>query len=199
MKNEDQDIILVEESQAGDQEAFGMLVQRYQSGLFLLARQLISSTEEAEDVISEAFMRAWKDIRNFRREANFKTWLWRIMINVCRSHLRRRYLQRKVFFWKHSREDEEDSQDQEAQWQDPSAGGDPQKYCELKSLQSMITKARTILSPREQEVFALKYDHEMKIADIGKLLSLSENTVKVLLFRAAKKMAKTLKDYQNGT
>jgi RNA polymerase sigma factor (sigma-70 family) len=63
-------------------------------------------------------------------------------------------------------------------------------------LRRRVARARSGLSPREQEVVALKYDQGMKIAEIGELLALSPNTVKVLLLRAMKKMAGELKDLQ---
>ena len=58
-------------------------------------------------------------------------------------------------------------------------------------------KAKSLLSPREREVITLKFDQNLKIFEISQVLSISENTVKVLLFRAVKKMANSLKDYQN--
>jgi len=118
------------------------------------------------------------------------------VINRCRSHLRHRYLQKKIFFWKDPVEDEEEGRDED-RWIDRSSGASPEKCADRESLQKAIHRARADLSPREQEVFTLKFDQELKISEIGNMLMVSENTVKVLLFRAARKMAGALKDYRN--
>ncbi|MHB9154727.1 MAG: RNA polymerase sigma factor [Endomicrobiales bacterium] len=194
MYKEEKDFDLVQKARKGDREAFGVLVERYQDELFFLARNLVSSMDEARDLTSESFVRAWKHIRGFRDEASFKTCLWRILINLSRSHLRRRYLRNKLFFWRTLAAGEDRLK--ETEWVDPSPGADPEKCAEQKNIGQVVQWARTRLSPREQEVFTLKYDRDMKTAEIAAMLSLSGNTVKVLLFRATKKMAAALKGYR---
>lgn len=195
MYSKETDTVLVQKAKQGDRSAFGALVERYQDQLYHLAWNLVSSSDEAHDLTSEAFVRAWKHLRGFRDEASFKTWLWRVLINLSRSHLRRRYLRNKLFFW-HTFNRDDGERLQETEWVDPSPGTDPEKQAEQKNIRQLVQWCRMKLSPREQEVFTLKYDKDMKITEIASLLSLSENTVKVLLFRATRKMAAALKDYR---
>lgn len=193
-RDRDEDILLVQKSKKGDKDAFGELVRRYQSDLYQLARNLVSSTDEAEDITAETFVRAWRYIKSFKEKSSFKTWIWKILVNLSRTHLRRRYLQNKIFFWQGFFKDKDDHI-KEIEWIDPSTESDPEKTFEQKNIQQVVRWARGRLSRREQEVFTLKYDKELKISEISEILSLSENTIKVLLFRATKKMAKELKDY----
>ena len=195
MYNREEELAIIRKAQAGDTEAFSILVYRYQDGLQNLAVGMISSRDEAEDIASEAFVKAWHALRSFRNESGFKTWLWRIAINLCRSHLRRRYLQRKIFFWRDT-DDEDRRGASEEIWRDTSSDADPVRSSENRNIRYIIKRARRILSPRENEVFALKYDQDLAITEIAALLSLSPNTVKVLLFRATKKIAMALKDYR---
>jgi RNA polymerase sigma-70 factor (ECF subfamily) len=187
---------LIEKAKDGDQEIFGMLVRRYQDDLYRYALSMVNSREEAQDLAAETFVKAWKNLRQFRNEARFKTWLWRILVNACRSHLRRRYLQRKLFFWQPPSQDEEDGPAPDEQWVDPSPVANPEKNTERCAVRQALIAARTRLSTREQEVVALKYDRNLKITEIAALLSLSPNTVKVFLFRATRKMAAALSEYK---
>jgi RNA polymerase sigma-70 factor (ECF subfamily) len=195
MNIEENDLELVTRAKAGDREAFGALVRRYQNNMYNLALNLLGSRDEAEDVTAEAFVRAWQSIKGFRNDASFKTWLWQIVTNLSRNCLRRRYITRRIFFWqKHESDDDEEAP--ENKWEDHAAGGDPEQQADRQNVRHLIMKARKTLSRREQEVFALKYDENMKIAEIAGMLHLSENTVKVLLFRATRKLAVALKDYR---
>jgi RNA polymerase sigma-70 factor (ECF subfamily) len=183
----------VERAKSGDRDAFGGLVLRYQDGVFALALRLVSMPDEARDIAAETFVRAWRSLQGFRQDADFRTWLFRIAVNLSRSHLRRRYLYRRFFFRAETPEDE-DEEPREERWADPAPDGDPLRQAEQRALARELEKARRKLSAREREVFTLKYDEDMKISEISRVLDIAESTVKVLLFRAAKKMAEQLKD-----
>jgi RNA polymerase sigma-70 factor (ECF subfamily) len=81
----DADLPLVRAAAAGDTEAFGELVRRYQAQVVNLARAL-AVRADAEDLAQETFVRAFRGIRRFRAESTFKTWLYRVALNVVRSH-----------------------------------------------------------------------------------------------------------------
>ncbi len=195
MYNREEELGVIRKARGGDTEAFGILVYRYQNELQNLAAGMLNSRDEADDVASEAFVKAWSALGGFRNDCSFKTWLWRIAINLCRSHLRRRYIQRRIFFRRETDDDDRGGASKD-ELQDTSTDADPARAAENSNVRFKIERARRVLSPRENEVFALKYDQDMTIAEIGALLSLSPNTVKVLLFRATKKIAVALKDYR---
>jgi RNA polymerase sigma-70 factor, ECF subfamily len=86
----DVDETLVAEAARGNREAFDELVRRYQSRMFQLVRILTSGDADAEDLVQDTFVRAYRAVGQFRGDSTFRTWLHRIAVNVVRSHAARR-------------------------------------------------------------------------------------------------------------
>src|SRR5580693_10147868 len=84
------DRTLIERAQAGDRSAFELLVQRYDRQVLRLALNVVGSAEDARDVYQEAFLKIYRNLRSFRFECAFYTWIYRIVTNICLDHLRRR-------------------------------------------------------------------------------------------------------------
>ncbi len=87
MGEREADLILVERVQSGDQEAFGLLVGKYQRKLLRLVMRFVRDPAEAEDVAQEAFIKAYRALPNFRGESAFYTWLYRIGVNTAKNWL----------------------------------------------------------------------------------------------------------------
>jgi RNA polymerase sigma-70 factor (ECF subfamily) len=87
MSAREADLLLVERVQAGDQEAFGLLVSKYQRKLLRLVMRLVRDPAEAEDVVQEAFIKAYRALPNFRGDSAFYTWLYRIGVNTAKNWL----------------------------------------------------------------------------------------------------------------
>ena len=83
-------VALVERAKSGDREAFDRLVRVTHSDAYALALRLTGSTEDARDVVQEAYLRAYKGVGRFRGDAQFSTWLYRIVANCATTHLGRR-------------------------------------------------------------------------------------------------------------
>ena len=81
------DQVLVERAQSGDKQAFGLLVEKYQRKLGRLLSRMIRDPAEVEDVVQEAFIKAYRALPNFRNESAFYTWLYRIGINTAKNYL----------------------------------------------------------------------------------------------------------------
>lgn len=92
MSQEFDDALLVKQTLAGDQQAFGELVQHYERDVFNLAYRMLNNRGEAEDAAQEAFLRAYTNLDRYDRERSFKTWLLSITSNHCIDRLRRRRL-----------------------------------------------------------------------------------------------------------
>jgi RNA polymerase sigma-70 factor, ECF subfamily len=86
----DPDRALVDLARSGNQEAFADLVRRYQVRVFNLARSLTANDADADDLAQEVFIKVFRGLRRFRGDSSFRTWLYRVAVNVVRSHLRRR-------------------------------------------------------------------------------------------------------------
>ena len=87
MGDREADLVLVERVQAGDQQAFGLLVAKYQRKLLRLVSRLVRDPAEAEDVAQEAFIKAYRALPSFRGESAFYTWLYRIGVNTAKNWL----------------------------------------------------------------------------------------------------------------
>jgi RNA polymerase sigma-70 factor (ECF subfamily) len=92
------DAELVEAAASGDGGAFDELVRRHERSIVNLARAMTGGADDAEDLAQEAFVRAWKSLRQFRRESTFRTWLHGIALNVIRTHRGRLARLRRVLF-----------------------------------------------------------------------------------------------------
>jgi RNA polymerase sigma-70 factor (ECF subfamily) len=87
ISEQERDWLLVERVQAGDKQAFNLLVNKYQSRLFRLILRIITNPSEAEDVVQETFIKAYRALRHFRGDAAFYTWLYRIALNAAKNAL----------------------------------------------------------------------------------------------------------------
>jgi RNA polymerase sigma-70 factor, ECF subfamily len=87
---EEEDLKLIEAFERGSREAFDRLLEKYRGEIFGLALRMVGNEEDAEEIAQQTFINALTHLRGFRRQAAFRTWLYRIAINVSRSHVRRR-------------------------------------------------------------------------------------------------------------
>jgi len=157
----------------GEQNAFAELVNRYQSYVFTLTLRMIKSREDAEEVAQDVFIKAYRYLADFRGESKFSTWLYTITNTTSITFLRKKKLEihsldnEKVF-------ETADNQD----------SGFSANLIELKSRVNMVNEAIALLSPDDAEVITLFYKAEQNLEEIGKILRLESNTVKVRLHRA---------------
>jgi RNA polymerase sigma-70 factor (ECF subfamily) len=184
------DRILVERAQTGDRGAFEALVHRYDRQVLRLALNVLHSTEDAQDVYQEAFLRIYRNLHHFRFECSFYTWLYRIVTNVCVDFLRRR----------RSRPEEQPPQLVHASFERGAAGdffenqrqtqaqADPERNLLGQEIGRKIDAAMAALSPRERMVFEMKHYQGLKLRAIGEALGTTEETVKNSLFRATRKL-----------
>lgn len=87
MEDRDSDQLLVERVQRGDKKAFGLLVVRYERKLLRLVMRYVRDNAEAEDVVQESFIKAYRALASFRGECAFYTWLYRIGVNTAKNYL----------------------------------------------------------------------------------------------------------------
>jgi RNA polymerase sigma-70 factor (ECF subfamily) len=95
----DPDHSLVTRAAAGDEAAFDELLRRHRLRVFNLARALVGDDGEAEDLAQEVFVRAWRALGRFRGDSTFRTWLYRVALNVIHTHLGRKARRRGVWGW----------------------------------------------------------------------------------------------------
>lgn len=168
----------------GDQAAYGELVETYKGYVFTLVLRFIKSREEAEEVAQDIFIKAYRNLADFRGASKFSTWLYTIVNTTCITHLRKKKLEvhsldnEKVF----ASADNIDS-------------GYSANQVEQKSKMSMVTRAIAMLSPDDAEVITLFYKAEQSLEEIGRIMGLEPNTVKVRLHRARQRLKEKMETH----
>jgi RNA polymerase sigma-70 factor (ECF subfamily) len=188
--SEAEELSLIRRAQEGDRPAFDGLVRLYDKNVLRLALQVVGSPEEARDLYQEAFLKVYRSIRNFRLEAKFSTWLYRIVMNVCFDHLRRQKARREV----DARLPEDGETELLQTVPDERPTLDPERAVRSKEINRRIQVALERLNPRERMVFELKHYQGLKLRAIGEICNTSEQTVKNCLFRATQKLRVELGD-----
>ena len=183
------DTILVRRAQQGDSAAFEELIRNYDRGVLRLAMHLTDSTEEAQDIYQEAFLRAYRNIGQFRFECSFYTWIYRIATNLCCDYLRRKQVHdRYAYSERYSGENDGREETLLDRVSDQRAGASPERAALNAELRKQIRWALNTLSARERLVFELRHYEGLKLQTVASILSTTENTVKNTLFRATHKL-----------
>ena len=186
------DTMLIREAQQGNRAAFEELVRHYDHAVLRLALHLTGTEHDAQDVYQDAFLKAYKNIGNFRFECSFYTWIYRIVTNLCLDHLRKRNVRKEdAPVAKDSSGGEYDLLDQVP---DARAGANPERDLMRRQLGARISGALEKLTPRERMVFELKHYHGLKLRTVGEILHTTEETAKNTLFRATQKLRGALSD-----
>jgi len=174
---------LVRSAQAGDFEAFTELLNANKDRIYLLARKLTGTNEDAEDVVQDTFLKAIDKIGQFRLESSFSTWLYSIALNEARAH----FAGRKQADLKPIEEylptghgDGADSAVSERlfDWRDPH------RELESTELRQMIDKAVAELPYAYREAFLLRYVEEMSVKEVARLIGESVAATKSRILRA---------------
>jgi RNA polymerase sigma-70 factor, ECF subfamily len=186
------DTTLVREAQRGNRAAFEELVRHYDQAVLRLALHLTGTEHDAQDVYQDAFLKAFKNIGNFRFECSFYTWIYRIVTNLCLDHLRKKQVRK---------EDAPVATDASGQqydvldqFPDGRAGANPERDLMRRELGGRINRALERLTPRERMVFELKHYQGLKLRTVGEILNTTEETAKNTLFRATQKLRGALAD-----
>ncbi len=166
----------------GDSEAFRTLVERHSRRAFQLAYRMTGNEQDAEDVVQESFIRAFRQLGRFEARAHFATWLHRIVANCSVDLIRSR----------RARYDHSSTDDLGAAEQPETATADPERLAASEQIQRKVAAAMSALSPLEQAAFALRHYEGRSIAEIGKTLGLGTSATKHSVFRAVKKLRAAL-------
>jgi len=168
---------------AGDEDAFRVLVERHSRQLFRLAYRMTGNEQDAEDVVQEAFLRAYRQVGRFEARSSVGTWLYRIAAN-CAIDLMRRRPHREVA----PRAAQDDGED------DPpvSAAPDPERLAASAALRHRVASALDRLSAMERTAFVLRHFEGQSIEEIGRVLGARTSATKHTIFRAVQKMRRAL-------
>jgi RNA polymerase sigma factor (sigma-70 family) len=179
--NDPVDSDLVVQARAGDKEAFGLLLERHQAGALAMARRMIADGDVARELVQEAMLAAYLSLSSLQQAERFQSWLYGIVINICRNHLRR---------WRH------DPLSLEA-----ITGGldathvlliarapDPQTMVEARELHDLVLTAIDTLSTKNREAVLLYYFEQLSLLEIGALLGISISAIKGRLHKSRQQL-----------
>jgi RNA polymerase sigma-70 factor, ECF subfamily len=173
-------------AKAGDPEAFRAVMTRYNQRLFRMARSVVRDDSEAEDVLQEAYVRAFSAIGRFREEASLLTWLTRIVINEARGRLRRR----RPTVGLEMIETEDAAVIPFAR----PAAASPEADAARAETRRLMEAAIDELPEPFRLVFILRELEECSVEETAERLGLLPETVKTRLFRARKLLRRALED-----
>jgi RNA polymerase sigma-70 factor (ECF subfamily) len=181
---------LVHRAQQDDERAFGELVTRYESKVYSLAMKMLRNPEDAEDVLQDTFLRAYRGIKSFKGNSTFSTWIYRITANSALMRLRKKQLPQVSI----EDADERDAPISIADW----APG-PVEQLLNQEMQKVMDEAIDALPAEFRQVFILRDVEEMSNAEVAEILDLSVAAVKSRLHRARLKVRNRLAQYFSET
>jgi RNA polymerase sigma-70 factor, ECF subfamily len=163
---------LVDAFQAGDLSAFDALHHRWERKIRGAIYRIMGSDEESRDLCQETFLKAYRGLGTFKREARFSSWLYQIALNLCRDRMRRRRGKTLVSL-------ETLDQGEEPWGPSPSA----QDLVEKRELAGVVAEAVAALPEEQREVIVLKEYQGLTFLEIAEALDLPMSTVKTRLYR----------------
>ncbi len=171
---------LVAAAKSGDRNAFDQLVRMTYAAAYTLAFRLTANEEDARDVVQDAYLKAWRGLKDFRGDARFSTWMYRITANCASTLLSRR---------SRSSHDELSLDEPLA---DPRPEIDPEGMAEAGYVRDRMTAALAELPPRLRAVVVLRDIYDLPHEAIAAELGISQEAAKVRLHRARRKLRERL-------
>jgi RNA polymerase sigma-70 factor (ECF subfamily) len=165
---------------AGDREAFGVLVMQHSRMLFRLAYRMTGNQADADDVVQEAFLRAFQKLSSFESRSDFGTWIYRIAVHCALDRLERRKAE-------DARRVTEDADPEEGVQVADSAPG-PERLAWSAEVANLREIAMRGLTAMERTAFVLRHLEERSTEEIAAVLKVKPNTAKQTVYRAVEKM-----------
>lgn len=181
MTNQNENLI-INNVLAGDKDAFGILVDRYQDMAYTIAVRILHDPDEAADVVQESFVKSYEVLDGFRGDAKFSSWIYRIVYRKALDRLKAIKRRRTDAF----------DRLQEGAMATEDTDNAIQQLMKAER-REMVKNAISKLKPDEQTLILLYYFEESSIKEIAEVLGLGMENVKVKLFRTRKKLFHLLK------
>jgi RNA polymerase sigma-70 factor (ECF subfamily) len=182
---EQSDATAVAQVRAGNYDAFGVLVERHSRNLFRLAFRMTGNEQDAEDIVQETFMKAYRQLAKFDGRASFSTWLYRIAANGSLDLIRSR---------NRRQEQQEPAMEEGQELASSVSAGDPtpERLAFSVELKNLLAPALEQLSPMERAAFVLRHYEGLSTEDIGQALGVQAGAAKHSVFRAVQKLRRAL-------
>jgi RNA polymerase sigma-70 factor (ECF subfamily) len=180
------DRAFVAKARSGDRDAFRALVERHSRTLFRLAFRMTGNQQDAEDVVQESFLRAYRQLARFDERASFGTWLYRIVTNCSLDVVRAR--KRRSEHLAPAAEDPAEDPMQDLPAHDPT----PERTALSAEVRERVEEAMKELSETERVAFVLRHYEGMRIEEVSRILECQPGAAKHSVFRAVQKLRRAL-------
>lgn len=177
------DEILIEQARAGRQSAFAMLVKRYEQYAFTLALRFVKNREDAYEVAQDSFLRAFRYLPDFRGDAKFSTWLYKIIFSTALNHLRKQNPDIRSL----------DDEDRPVKIKDEGSH-DAAFALEKGERSAVIQRAISMLSPDDAGIITLFYLYEQSLEEITQIMDLTMTNAKTKLSRARQRLKSIMEE-----
>lgn len=177
---------LVRKAQEGDTRAFAELVLAHQQFAFHVALRALNNSQDAEDVVQDAFVKVWKSLKSFRQDSRFRTWLYRIVMNLCYNQLPK--LRKDI--------NTLDPDSIHLELMDTNLNMDPILRLEGKETLTFIQQQIKSLPDQYRIMLLLRYQQGCSYAEISEILDVPLGTVKTGIFRARERLKDSVYKYQ---
>src|ERR671922_2747222 len=184
------ELTLVQAAKGGDVSAFEELVRRYDRNVFRIAQHITQNREDAEDVVQDAFLKSYENLKNFQEQSKFYTWLVRIAVNEALMRLRRRRPERMVSLDEEVKTEEDSVPREVADW-----SPNPEQLYTQAELRDILQKTIQGLPPSFRTVFVLRDVEGLSTEETAEALDLSIPAVKSRLLRARLQLRERLNKY----
>jgi RNA polymerase sigma-70 factor (ECF subfamily) len=181
---EETDAAAIARVRSGDSDAFRSLVERHSRNVFRLAFRMTGHENDAEDIVQETFLRAYKQLNRYESRSSFGTWLYRIAANCSLDLIRSRKHRREVAMV--------DSEEKDILQIVPGACPGPDRLAASQQVRERITEAMGELTRQERTAFVLRHFEGLSIQQISGMLGVGGNAAKHSIFRAVQKLRKAL-------
>jgi len=183
-----QDDVLVERAMGGDESAYTKIVDKYERALYFHILKMVKDREQVEDLVQEAFVKAFDNLNTYNTNYAFSTWLYRIATNHTIDYLRKKKLKTL------SIDDPVKTKDGEMEMQLPDESAKTDRKIIREQRQKIVQKAINNLPEKYRKVIELRHMEEKSYQEIAEVLDLPLGTVKAHIFRAREMLYKALKD-----
>lgn len=192
------DEVAIEKARRGDHDAFRVLVERHARAVFRLAFRMTGNEIDAEDMVQETFLKAWKQIGRFDGRATFGTWLHRICANCALDHIRARKRKQELQVVPRA----ESNGHGTGHWNDPLAqvateAPSPERLALSSQVTAILGPALDELSEMERAAFVLRHYEGLGIEEISATLGVQPGAAKHSVFRAVQKLRRALEPAVN--
>ena len=173
--------LVIQKILQGQQSAYAMLVDKYQSYVFTLAMRYVNDRELAEELAQDVFVKAYRYLADFKGNSKFSTWLYTIVHTTCLSYMRKKKDETVLL-----------NEEKMISISDNNFAQKPIELLEQKAQKLMLENAMKHLPAADAQLLTLFYLGEQSVDEIGVILGLTATNVKVRLFRARQKLKEIL-------